>query len=148
MRIAELLVGDVRLAVELGRVLEVAPRVELTPLPGAPPVVAGVCRYRGELAVAIDMRARLGFAARAGLEDHLLIARTPRRLVALIVDRVVDLREIDERAVATPTLGLPAVNGLVQLDDGVLLLFDLDAALGLDEEAVVAHAVQALGSSG
>ncbi len=137
-----------RIAVELRGVVELAPRVDVTPLPGAPAVVDGVCRCRGELAVVVDLRARFGLAAERRLSDHFVIVRTQRRLVALVADRVVDLRQVPDEAIVPTTLKLPRVKGIAELADGVLLVVDVDAALGLDEELEVQQAVEALGALG
>ncbi len=56
----EFLLDDVRYGLPSERVVEVVPRVLLTPLPATAAHVIGVFRHRGEIAVAIDLRRRLG----------------------------------------------------------------------------------------
>lgn len=148
MRLVELLLAQDRYAVDESTVVEVAGRVATTPLPGAPPFVRGVLRVRGELAVAIDLRARLGLAARPPrASDHLLVVRTPRRLVALEVDRVTGL--VEHPAVSPLPASAPPLAGAVELPDGLILLVDLEALLGLDDhlriEAALAAAEAARG---
>lgn len=142
MRLVELLLGRDRYAVTEAAVVEVASRVAVTPLSGVPPFVRGVIAVRGELAVAVDLRARLGLPARRALaSDHLLVVRTPRRLVGLEVDRVTGLVE---RPDATPLPApSPDLAGVVQLPDGLTLLLDLEALLGLDDHRRIDAALAA-----
>jgi purine-binding chemotaxis protein CheW len=69
--------------------------------------------------------------------------RGARRVLALLVDRVTDLREVDASAVQPTTVPARHVRGVVALDDGLLLLHDLDAVLSLDEEDGVDAALAA-----
>jgi purine-binding chemotaxis protein CheW len=140
----EFTIGPTRYAVAAERVVEVVPRVWLTPLPGAAPIVVGVFNYRGDAIVAVDLRARFGLAPRApAADDHLVVVRGARRVLALIVDRVTDLRAVSMSAVQPTAVPARYVTGVVPLDDGLLLLHDLDAVLSLDEEGTVDAALAA-----
>ncbi len=129
---------ETRYAVPAERVLEIVARVRLTPLPAVPPPVLGVFSYRGVPVAAIDLRARLGHPARPpGRDDHFLLVRSARRDVALVVDRVNATEPLGGRPVCAPPLAGRHLIGVVTLDDGVLLIEDLDAALSLDEERAI-----------
>lgn len=135
---------DARYAVPLGRVVEVLPRVWITPLPGAPDVVAGVINHRGEARVVVDLRARLAHPPRApSIDDHLLVVRAARRTVALLVDRVVAPQTLTLAPPDALALRAPHVAGVALCDEGVILLEDLDAALSLDEDRAVDDALRA-----
>lgn len=134
LTVVELELDASRYAIELDSVVEVAPRVRIAPLPGAPHGVVGALRYRGEVLVAIDLRVRLGHPSRASsIDDHLVIVRTSRRRVALLVDRIVGLRSVSLGSIAPPPVQLAHLRGVVALDDGILLLQDVEAVLSLDE---------------
>lgn len=142
MQVLEFEIGASRYAVPVERVVEVVLRVWLTALPGAPAVVIGAFNYRGAATVAVDLRSRLGHPARPPSPgDHLLVVRGARRTLALVVDRVRDLRELSPEQVQAPSIALPHVRGIAVLDDGLLLLEDLDAVLSLDEEESVGRAL-------
>lgn len=142
--VLEFLLDDIRYALPSERVVEVVPRVLLTPLPGTAAHVAGVFLHRGEIAVAVDLRRALGRPARPpALEDHLLVARGARRRVALIVDRAVGLARIPRDRVRPPPVRAPHLAGIAELDDGLLLIEDLDAALSLDDERAIDAALAA-----
>ena len=129
---------EVRYALPSERVIEVVPRVLITPLPGTAPHVLGVIEHRGGVAVAVDLRRRLGYPPRpAALEDHLVIARGARRRLALVVDRVQELLRVPEGEVRPPPVAAGHVAGIVTVEGGLLLIEDLDAALSLDDEQAV-----------
>ncbi|MFP2933740.1 chemotaxis protein CheW [Pyxidicoccus sp. 3LG] len=73
-------------------VQEVVRLVELEPLPGAPPHVAGTFVYRGSPAVVVDLAVLLGVRRVPDMDAHLVICKGART-VAVLVDRVRDLVE-------------------------------------------------------
>lgn len=147
MHVLEFEIEATRYAVPVERVIEVVPRVWLTPLPTAARVIAGAFNYRGAVTVAVDLRSRLGHAARPpSPDDHLLVVRGARRVLALVVDPVRDLRPLAPGQVQAPTVAVPHIRGLVTLDDGLLLVEDLDAVLSLDEEEAVERALRSAGA--
>lgn len=145
MQVLEFEIESTRYAVPIARVIEVVPRVWLTPLPTDARVIVGVFNYRGAVTVAVDLRSRLGHPPRPpSPDDHLLVVHGARRVLALVVDRVCDLRDIAPDQVQAPSVPLRHVRGIVALDDGLLLLEELDAVLSLDEEDSVDRAMQSI----
>lgn len=112
--------------------------VEITPLPKAPEIVLGIVNFHGRIVPAINLRSRFSLPDRpVSLTDQLIIARTPRRAVALVVDAVEGVVECpDHQIVAAETI-VPAaghVAGVMKLSDGLVLIHDLARCLSLDEE--------------
>jgi purine-binding chemotaxis protein CheW len=133
--ILEFAIEGSRYGVRLERVIEVAPRVHLTPLPGTAPHVAGAFVYRGEIALAVDVRPRLRHPPRRpSLHDHLIVTRGRRRPIAAVVDRVVGLREIEPSAIAEAPVASAGIAGVVVLPDGLLLLDGLETVLSAEDE--------------
>ena len=64
--------GKERYAIEVDWVREVVRLADITPLPGAPPSIAGVINYRGEIIPAVDLRTLFGIASQ-GLVDMLWV---------------------------------------------------------------------------
>lgn len=130
-----------RFALPLAAVRRVVRSVASTALPQAPAIVRGVIDLRGEVVAVIDLRARLGLPGReAGLDDQLLIARTPRRTVALPVDRsegVVAWRGDDFAAAGQLAPGTKYLKGILRGAEGLILVHDLDALLSLEEEEAI-----------
>ena len=112
--------------------------VEITPLPAAPEIVRGVVNVQGRVMAVANIRKRFGLAERPpALSDQMIVARTPRRSVVLVVDAVTGVLEYSEHeAVAAPAIvpGMRYLAGVVKLADGMVLINDLAGFLSLDEE--------------
>jgi purine-binding chemotaxis protein CheW len=135
-----------RYALQLAAVERVVRMVEVTPLPQAPQIVLGVINAQGRIIPVVDIRRRFRLPARdIHLSDHLLIARTARRTVALALDAVTGIVEGSAQAVITAEEILPGleyVEGVIKLEDGLILIHDLDTLLSLEEEQTLAAALQ------
>jgi purine-binding chemotaxis protein CheW len=127
-----------RYALQLAAVERVVRMVEVTPLPQAPQIVLGVINVQGRIIPVVDLRRRFRIPARdVRLSDHLLIARTARRTVALALDAVTGIVEGSAPAVimAEEILpGLEYVAGVMKVEEGLILIHDLEAFLSLEEE--------------
>ena len=134
-----------RHALRLEAVERVTPAAALTPLPGAPAAVLGAIDVGGRILPVFSMRRHLGRPDRAvRLSDVLVVARTARRSVALLVDEVQAVRAgppttVDPASVAP---ALPTVDGLVRLDDGLLLIHDLERLLSREDERMLEAAMR------
>ena len=81
-------IGALRLALMLRHVDRVLSAAAVTPVPGAPAGVLGVCNVAGTLLPVLDLRAGLGQAPAAlAASDQFLLVDTGRRNLALLVQR-------------------------------------------------------------
>jgi purine-binding chemotaxis protein CheW len=130
-----------RYALPLSAVERVVRAVEITPLPKAPEVVLGVINAHGEIIPVVDIRKRFQLPARElDPDDRFILARTSRRLVALVADSVVGMRELEDRERVTADQILPGaeyIHGVAKLDGDLVLICDLDRFLSLDEEQML-----------
>lgn len=119
--------------------------VEITPLPQAPEIVFGVINLEGRIIPVMNIRRRFRLPERRpGLGDQLLIARTARRIVALVVDEVRGVIECPAHAEIDPAAivpGLEYVAGVIKLSDSLLFIHDLDGFLSIEEEKALAAAI-------
>lgn len=138
-------VQDQRFGLPAARVREVQRVVAIVPLPKAPASVEGLIDVRGRLVPVFGIRGRFRMPARElDPSEHLVLAEARGRLVALRVDRVLDLVEIAERDVEDPrglVEGTEHVAGVARLEDGLVLIHDLDALLSQAEEAELEAAI-------
>lgn len=127
-----------RYALYLSTVDRVVLTVEVTPLPKAPAIVLGVINIQGEIIPVINIRKRFHLTDQElKVSDHIVIAHTSRRAVALIVDAVSGILELSEERIVAAERILPRteyVEGVVKLEDGLVLIHDLDKFLSLGEE--------------
>jgi purine-binding chemotaxis protein CheW len=126
-----------RYAIPLAAADRIVRAAEVTPLPAAPGLVLGVLDVGGHVLPVFDTRARFNLPSRQ-IEpaDYFLIARAGARRVVLIIDR--PLGVIDQPADAVVeagliTHGIEQIGGVIRLEDGLVLIQDLEQLLTADE---------------
>ena len=138
-----------RFALPAALVSEVLRAVAVSALPPAPEIIEGVVNVRGTLVPVVDVARRFGLERKPlDPHQHLIIAQAGPRLVAVRVDRALDLMRVDSDdivPVAAVAPGAEHVAGLARLSDGVLVIQDLERFLSLDEGARLDAAVAAAG---
>ena len=138
-------------AVNLAAVERIVHVVEVAPLPRAPEIVLGVINFSGRIIPVVDLRRRFRLPEKeAGLYDYLMIARTSKRQLAFIVDRVTGVLEYPETEVTAADRivpGLEYLAGVLKLKDGLIFIHDLESFLSLDEEKSLNRALKGLGTS-
>ena len=136
-----------RIALPLSVVERVIRAVYVTPLPGAPAIVSGVANLQGRVIPVVNMRRRFRLPEREmALTDRLVIAHTAQRAVALVADSVSGvIGHAAPDCVDAETIlpGLEYVDGVVKLDDGLILIHDLGRFLSLDEAEALDQAMAA-----
>ncbi|MEP6689548.1 MAG: chemotaxis protein CheW [Gemmatimonadaceae bacterium] len=139
-----------RYALALDAVREVVRAVAVTPLPGAPDVVHGVIDVRGSVVPVFDLRARLGTTPREiDPDDQFVLANAGARVVALQVDRVEWMAEVDVTAVSADVArDTPHIAGVARLADGLVLIHDLETFLSESEVVALDDAMRAAGAGG
>ena len=122
-----------RYALPLARVLRSILAAAVTRLPGAPAIVRGSIDLGDGAIPVIDLRERFNHRPRNGrMFDHLLVASTGTRTVALLVDETRGIIEASPGH-CTPAREIPPrlehVDGAVRLEDGLILIHDLERLL-------------------
>ena len=101
-------------ALRLESVSEVLRMVAITPLPEAPPWLAGVINLRGRVIAVTDLRLRLGLPPREpGLNTPIIIVEEAGRQLGLIADAVVEVLTRPAEATDLPA-GLTGPSRLAQ----------------------------------
>jgi purine-binding chemotaxis protein CheW len=123
--------------VEVETVQEVIRHQEMTSVPLAPAVVAGLINLRGQIITAIDLRRRLGVRDR--LDDELpmnVVVRTADGAVSLLVDEIGEVVEVQERDFEEPPDTLPStsrelIRGIYKLKNELLLVLDTQRSVNI-----------------
>lgn len=107
-------------------------------LPKAPLIVEGIVNIRGTVVPVLDLRKRFRLPEKLPHPaDHLVVAQAGSRLVALRVDRVLGIEDVDPKDIEDATAITPRaeyVAGVAKLPDGLVLIHDLRTFLA-DSEA-------------
>lgn len=130
-----------RFALPLSSVERVIRMVEMTPVPGMPEIIMGVVNLQGRIVPVADIRKRFHLPEQTiRLTDQIIISRTSRRTIGIVVDQVCDAGEYPEEKVIASHEILPEtdyVEGVVKLEDGLILIHDMDKFLSLEEEKAI-----------
>jgi len=122
-------IGPGRYAIPLADTVEFIRMPAIVPLPKAPAVIEGIFDLRGIVVPVLDIRRRFGLSARAPRPaDHLVVARSGMRQVALRADRVTGVVRLDAADIANPATiasRIGYVTSVAKLADGLALIHDL-----------------------
>lgn len=134
-----------RYALQLAVVERIVWAVEITALPKAPDIVLGVIDVAGLVLPVLNMRRKFRLPER-GIRpaDQFLIAQTMRRTVVLVVDEAQEVMQRPAAEIVGPAQivpGMEHVQGVMKLEDGLVLIHDLDKFLSLDEERALDEAM-------
>lgn len=129
--------GDLFLGIDVRKVQEVIRFQEITPFPLAPRVVRGLINLRGQILVAVDLRARLKLSDSSKNKSPLnVIVRSNNDVVSFLVDGIGDVLEIENDLVEKPLSTLNEVTvelieGVVKLKERLLLVLDTEKTLNI-----------------
>ncbi|MGD0341466.1 MAG: chemotaxis protein CheW [Bacteroidales bacterium] len=133
-------------ALPLLSVVRVIHAVEVRHLPKAPEIISGIINVQGRIIPVADIRKRFGLATREiDPDDRMIIADTGKRHVAILVDTVTGIRDLAPRQMAVAKEMLPFaehLRGVAKIDDELILIYDLEQFLSLDEEKELEHALK------
>jgi purine-binding chemotaxis protein CheW len=134
-----------RYALPLASVERIVRAVEATRLPNAPAIVLGAINVAGRVLPVLNLRRRFGLPEReVSPADQFLIAHTARRTVVLVVDEALGMMECPATEIIQPTQiapGLDQLQGVVRLEDGLVLIQDLEKFLSMDEARALDEAM-------
>jgi len=115
-------------------------------VPGSPSVLEGLVRIGNDVVPVISMRRRLQQPSRKlSPEDFFVLVRSKDARVVLHVDNVGDVVSLPVRGTGTPVGGIstkPLFEGVAVMEDGVVLVQDLERFLSEWERNGVRRAVR------
>ncbi len=138
VQLVAFMLDEQRYGLRLSVVERVVRAVEVIFLPSAPDIVMGVINLAGQVVPVMNVRRRFRLPEKElSLDDRLIIAKTARRTVALLVDSASSLVEVSASDLIHASDILPRIDyidGVATLEDGMILIHDLDKFLSLEEE--------------
>jgi purine-binding chemotaxis protein CheW len=111
-----------------------------------PPWLAGIFSLRGEIVPAIDLAVLLGLAPTVLADDsHIVVVEHGDQVAGVLVDRMRELRTIDEAAIEPPPANLARdvaglLAGLVAVPDGTVRVLELEALFSSERIGALARA--------
>ncbi len=132
-------VGEEEFGVEILAVREINRMMEITRVPHAPPFVEGVINLRGRVIPVVDLRKRFGLGAiERDKNTRIVVVELGDKVVGFLVDSVSEVLRVPEDLVEPPPpivggIDREYLDGVVKLEDRLLILLDLKKLLGSDE---------------
>jgi purine-binding chemotaxis protein CheW len=128
--------------VPVGSVQEVLKQQELTAVPQAPPEVSGLINLRGQIITTLELRARLGLAARppGAPAVNVVIRTADGGVVSLLVDEIGDVLEpveenFEELPETVPSRVRALVTRVCKLDGHLMLVLNTELAVQVGSAA-------------
>lgn len=126
--------GDTRIALRLAVVQRVVRAAAVVPVANAPAELLGLLDVHGAIVPLFDIRGVFGIPRReVTARDQFVIASACARTVAILADEVLGVSELKADGVTAPTDILPGlagvIEGVVKLEDGIVLIYDLEKFL-------------------
>lgn len=120
--------------------------VEIRHLPKTPEIITGIINIKGKIIPVVDIRKRLELATHEiDPDDRLIITDTGKRTVAILVDTVTGIRDLKPGQQAKTKEAMPYakfIKGVAKTDEGLILIYDLEQFLSLDEEKELEQALK------
>lgn len=128
---------DQRFALHLPDTERIVQVVEIIPLPKMPDYIYGIINMKGEVIPVINIRILFNMPSKEiELSDQLIIVNTTARKLALLVDSTRELIECKENEIIKSDKiinGIPYINGVIKLEDGMVLINDINKFLDPEE---------------
>lgn len=135
-----------RYALYLSAVERVVRIVEITPLPESTDIVLGIINLQGRIIPVVNIRKRFNLPEREiEVSNQMIMAHTSKRVLALLVDAVEGIVERPGQEVILAEKILPKIEyieGVVKLEDGLILIHDIERFLSLEEERKLEDAMK------
>jgi purine-binding chemotaxis protein CheW len=130
-------IDNQRFALYLSAVEKVVQVVEICPLPKMPDYIHGIINLHGEIIPVINTRFLFDMPMNEiELSDQLIIVKTSSRKLALLVNSTHEIIEIKKDEIVKSDniiYGGKFVQGVIKLEDGMVLINDVDKFLSPEE---------------
>ena len=138
--------GDEEYGANINQIREIIRTGAIRPIPDSPDFIKGVSNVRGEIPVIIDLKARffLSGAKRAVEDRHIIITEQEKNIFGLLVDEVTEVLRIPQTDIkSAPELvtrmDREYVNGVITIENRLIILLDLSKVLSAKELARLAE---------
>ncbi|MBF0558033.1 MAG: purine-binding chemotaxis protein CheW [Nitrospirae bacterium] len=132
-------------AFEALRVQEIIELTDITKVPHLPDYLKGVINLRGTIIPIVDLKQKFTMGS-GEYKKHtcIIVTEFSGGVMGLIVDAVSDILNLDQESIsATPSFGTKIntefIAGMGRVDDGLVLVLDVEKVLSPEEATVVAN---------
>jgi purine-binding chemotaxis protein CheW len=132
--------------IEITKVREIILIAEITRIPETPHFLKGLINLRSTVIPVIDLRARFGLPeGELSDESRIMVLQACGKTIGIVVDAVSEVLRVKHDQIAPPPptvagLGRDYLNGLVKLENRLLILLDIDKIFGAEEISTLGEA--------
>ncbi|MFP4528673.1 MAG: chemotaxis protein CheW [Candidatus Kapaibacterium sp.] len=143
-------IGDEEFAVDILNIQGINRMVEVTKVPNAPDYVEGIINLRGSVIPIIDLRRRLGMAARNHDKDtRFIVVEIHNKVLGFIVDSVNEVLRISRDITEPPPPMVAGVDSeyitaVGKLEDRLLILLNIDKVLTKEQAKNIGEFAEAV----
>jgi len=133
--------GDEEYGANINQVREIIRTGNITPIPDSPDFIKGVSNVRGEIPVIIDLKERFFLPVRKDVDNkHIVMTERDKSVFGLLVDEVTEVLRIPQTDIKpapeiVTRIDREYVNGVITLDNRLIILLDLHKVLSPEELA-------------
>lgn len=141
--------ADEEYGVNIMRVQEIILMGDITQVPEVPDFIEGVINLRGNVIPIVDLRCRFGIKqAEKTEETRIIVVNVNDKTMGIVVDAVNEVLRISDKDIeeAPPSIsgwGKEYLQGLIKLDERLLILLDIDRILSLEEQQAMSSSNEA-----
>ena len=137
--------GDEEYAIDILKVQEIRGFEAVTRIANTPAFIKGVINLRGLIVPIVDMRVKFNLGEPVYNEFTItVILNIGKRVVGIVVDSVSDVISLDEEQIRPApefgTFDMQYLQGLVAVEDRMLILIDIERLMSSAEMALVEQA--------
>jgi len=131
--------GDEEYGADINQVREIIRTGNITPIPDSPDFIKGVCNIRGEIPVIIDLKERFFLPIKEDVDNkHIVMTERDKSVFGLLVDEVTEVLRIPQTDIKpapeiVTRVDREYVNGVVTLENRLIILLDLHKVLSAEE---------------
>jgi purine-binding chemotaxis protein CheW len=133
--------------VEITKVREIILITDITRIPETPNFLKGLINLRSTVIPVIDLRVRFGLPeGELTDESRIMVVQACGKTIGIVVDAVSEVLRVKHEHISPPPptiagLGREYLNGLVKLNDHLLILLDIDKIFSEEEVTAMKNAV-------
>ncbi|MCX5712155.1 MAG: chemotaxis protein CheW [Candidatus Omnitrophica bacterium] len=139
LRVLVFSLGGENYCVEIKQVKEAVRMAQITEVPNTPEFIVGAMNLRGDIIAIIDIKQFFGLEAKEQTDlSRVIVTDILKSPVGILVDRVQNILDIDEKDIQPPLSTLKAevvqyTRGQVNFEDKIIVFLDFEKILNCQE---------------
>ncbi len=133
------LLGEEEYAVDIMRIREITPVLEMTPIPRAPGYISGVVSLRGSITPIFDPKKKIGLPQTERTHRaRIIVLNRDEEQVGILVDAITGAASVEPHVMEPPPAVIRGhqadyISGVARDDDRMLIVMNIDAITQVED---------------